>query len=66
MMNTQPVESIIQPIRSLSPKEQAIVASKLFFNSTYPSTPNIVTLALQGSSFDFLNDEPDLYSNLSV
>jgi len=65
-MNTQPVESIIQPIRSLSPKEQAIVASKLFFNSTYPSTPNIVTLALQGSSFDFLNDEPDLYSNLSV
>mgnify|MGYP001123944215 CR=1 FL=1 len=61
-MNTQLVESIIQVIRSLSPEEQAVLEERLFFNSTYPSTPDILTLALQGGSFDFLNDEPDLYS----
>lgn len=61
-MNTQLVESIIQVIRSLSPEEQAVLEERLFFNSTYPSTPDIINLALQGGSFDFLNDEPDLYS----
>ncbi|MDG2991620.1 hypothetical protein L3556_11855 [Candidatus Synechococcus calcipolaris G9] len=61
-MNTQLIDSIIQVIRSLSPEEQAVLEEKLFFESTDPSTPDIMTLALQGSSFDFLNNEPDLYS----
>ncbi|OLP18513.1 hypothetical protein BST81_10565 [Leptolyngbya sp. 'hensonii'] len=61
-MNTQLIDSIIQVIRSLSPEEQAILEEKLFFDFAYPSTPDIITLALQCGSFDFLNDEPDLYS----
>ncbi len=61
-MNTQLIESIIQVIRSLSPEEQAALTEKLFLDSAYPSTSDIMTLALQGGSFDFLHDEPDLYS----
>ena len=61
-MNTQLIESVIQLIRSLSLEEQAIVEERLFFDFAYPSTPDLITLALQGGSFEFLNDEPDLYS----
>lgn len=61
-MNTNLVESIIQVIRSLSPEEQAILEEKLFFDSSDPSTADILALALKGNSFEFLNDEPDLYS----
>jgi hypothetical protein len=61
-MNTQLIDSIIQVIRSLSSEEQAILEEKLFFESAAPATPEIMTLALQGSSFDFLQDEPNLYS----
>ncbi|MBF2085399.1 hypothetical protein [Thermoleptolyngbya sp. C42_A2020_037] len=61
-MNTQLVDSIIQVIRSLSPEEQAALTEKLFFDCAYPSTLDILTLALRGSSFDFLNSEPDLYT----
>jgi len=61
-MNTQLIDSIIQVIRSLSPEEQAVLAAKLFFDPTAPSTPDMITLALQGGSFDFLHNEPDSYS----
>jgi hypothetical protein len=61
-MNTQLIDSIIQVIRSLSLQEQAVLVTKLFFDSASPSTTDIITLALQGGSFDFLHNEPDLYS----
>ncbi|QKD82778.1 hypothetical protein HPC62_11805 [Thermoleptolyngbya sichuanensis A183] len=66
-MNTQLIDAIIQVIGSLSPEEQAALAEKLFFDCAYPSTSDILTLALRGSSFDFLNfdflnSEPDLYT----
>jgi len=61
-MNTRLVESVIQLIRSLSPEEQAIVQEQILVNFTNPSTPDMITLALRGGSFEFLNDEPDLYS----
>ncbi len=61
-MNTQLIDSIIHIIRSLSPEEQAMLEEKLFFDCTYPSTSAIITLALRGSSFEFLNEEPDLYT----
>ncbi|MCJ2542486.1 hypothetical protein [Thermostichus vulcanus] len=61
-MNIHLVESIIQVIRSLSPEEQAILEEKLFFDVAYPSSPDLITLALRGNSFEFLDDEPDLYS----
>jgi hypothetical protein len=35
---------------------------KLFFAADEPTATDLVTLALRGGSFDFLADEPDLYS----
>ncbi len=61
-MNTQLIDSIIQVIRSLSPEEQAVLAAKLCFDPAAPSTADVLTLALRGGSFDFLYNEPDLYS----
>jgi hypothetical protein len=61
-MNTQLIDSLVTIIHSLSPEEQAILGEKLFFDNSYPSSNDIMTLASQGGSFDFLNDEPDLYS----
>ncbi|MEM9904151.1 MAG: hypothetical protein AAF921_03915 [Cyanobacteria bacterium P01_D01_bin.44] len=61
-MNTQLIDSLVQIIRSLSTAEQSALEEKLFFDTAYPTTLDLVTLALQGSSFDFLEEEPDLYS----
>lgn len=61
-MNTQLINSLVQVIHSLSPQEQAALEEKLFFDCDYPPTADIMTLALQSSSFDFLSQEPDLYS----
>jgi hypothetical protein len=61
-MNIQLIESIIQVIHSLSPEEQAVLTEKLFLDTAYPLTTDLVTLALQGGSFEFLHDEPDLYN----
>ena len=61
-MNTQLVDSLVQAIRSLSAEERAALEEKLFFDASEPTTGEVVTLALRGGSFDFLADEPDLYS----
>ncbi len=61
-MNTQLIDSLVQIIRSLSTAEQSVLEEKLFFDTAYPKTFELFTLALQGSSFDFLAEEPDLYS----
>jgi len=61
-MNNQLIDSIIQIVHSLPPEEQAIVREKLSLDFSYPSSEEIINLALKGNSFDFLNDEPDLYS----
>jgi hypothetical protein len=61
-MNTQLIESLAQVIGALSAEERAALEEKLYFDSTYPTISEIITLALQTSSFDFLTEEPELYS----
>lgn len=61
-MNTQLVESLVQAIRALSTEERAALEEKLFFEPDEPTTGELTTLALRGGSFDFLADEPELYS----
>ncbi len=69
-MNTQLIDSLVQVIRALPTAEQAALTEQLFLDSsagvssdqTYPTTKELTTLALQSGSFDFLAQEPDLYS----
>lgn len=61
-MNTKLVESLVQVILSLSQEERSLLEEKLFFDASDPSTRDIMVLAQRGGSFDFLNDEPDLYT----
>lgn len=61
-MNTQLVDSLVQAIRSLSTEERAALEEKLFFETDEPTTDEVMTLALICGSFDFLADEPNLYS----
>ena len=56
------VNALFQLIHSLSPEDRAPLEEKLFFDNAYPSTPEAINLALHSSIFDFLNDEPDLYT----
>ena len=68
-MNRQLVESIYHIIQSLSDEErclrlatQSLLEEKLYANLPYPSQEEIIALAQTSTVFDFLNDEPDLYS----
>ena len=61
-MNTQLVESIYQVIQSLSEEERSLLEEKLYTNLPYPSQQEITALAETSNVFDFLNNEPDLYS----
>ena len=61
-MNTQLINSLLQLIHSLSPEERAILEENLFFEDTYPSTSELITLALHNNSLNFLAEEPDLYT----
>ena len=61
-MNTQLVEFLTQAIRSLATEERAALEKMLFFDADELTTDELATLVLKGSSFDFLADEPDLYS----
>jgi len=61
-MNTQLVDSLIQVILSLSKEERHLLEEKLFFESSIPSTSDLMQMAQKGGSFNFLYDEPDLYT----
>ena len=61
-MNTKLVESLVQAILSLSLEERAFLESKLFWDVSYPSTVELMDLAQSGGAFDFLDNEPDLYT----
>ena len=61
-MNTQLVESIYQVIQSLSDEERSLLEEKLYTNLPYPSQEEIIALAETSNVFDFLNNEPNLYS----
>jgi hypothetical protein len=61
-MNNQLIDSLAQVIRALPTEERAALTEQLFFNCTYPTTQELTSLALKSGSFDFLAQEPDLYS----
>ena len=61
-INLKLVESLVQAIRSLSPAEQRLLDQKLYSNIPEPSTVELMHLAETGGAFDFLHDEPDLYT----
>ncbi len=62
LINTKLIDTLIQVIGSLSPEERKILEQKLFFEASEPSTQEIMKLAEIGNSFNFLDDEPDLYT----
>lgn len=39
-----------------------MIKEKLFFETNQVTTQEIMNLTKQSNSFDFLNDEPDLYT----
>lgn len=61
-MNTQLVESLVQAIRSLSPEERSLFDAKLYSDTPYPSNLELAHLSDHGKAFDFLHDEPDIYT----
>jgi hypothetical protein len=61
-MNIKLVESLIQAILSLSDEDRSLLEEKLFLNSSEPSTHDLMLLAQTGGAFNFLENEPDIYS----
>jgi hypothetical protein len=61
-MNTKLIDSLVQIIQTLSEEEQLLIKLKIFSNIPYPSTREITQLAQSGGAFDFLQDEPDIYT----
>jgi hypothetical protein len=61
-INTQLVDSLIQVILALSSNEQALLLDKLLGELPYPSTTEMMHLADKGGSFEFWQDEPELYT----
>lgn len=61
-LNLKLVNTLIQIIRSLSQEERQILKEELFFESTEPSNQELMQLAERGGAFDFLHDEPDIYT----
>ncbi|MCG6136240.1 MAG: hypothetical protein MET45_16605 [Nostoc sp. LLA-1] len=61
-MNTKLVESLLQIILSLSHEERTLLEERLFCDSSQPSTHDLMQLAQTGGAFEFLNEEPDLYT----
>jgi hypothetical protein len=61
-MNTKLIESLVQIIQTLSEEEQLLIKAKLCNNIPYPFTAEISQLAESGGAFQFLRDEPDIYT----
>ncbi len=61
-LNVQLVNTLVKIIRSLSQEERKLLEQELFFDGSEPSTQDLMNLAQNGGSFDFLYDEPDIYS----
>jgi len=61
-LNVKLVNTLIQVIRSLSQEERQILEQELFFEGSEPSNQELMKLVEIGGSFDFLHDEPDIYT----
>ncbi|CCQ69623.1 hypothetical protein CWATWH0402_2703 [Crocosphaera watsonii WH 0402] len=53
---------MITIIGSLSEEERKNFEEKLFFDNNQIRTQELINLAQKGNSFDFLADEPDIYT----
>ncbi|WP_009546240.1 hypothetical protein [Crocosphaera subtropica] len=61
-MNQKLIDSLITIVQSLSDEERQIFEQKLFFDDSLVTTQDIMNLAQKSHSFDFLKDEPDIYT----
>ncbi len=61
-LNVQLVNTLVQIIRSLSQEERKLLEQELFFDSSEPSIQELMNLSQIGGSFNFLHDEPDIYT----
>ena len=61
-MNHKLVDSLITIIGSISEEERKNFEEKLFFDNNQIRTQELINLAQKGNSFDFLADEPDIYT----
>ncbi|MGK7930786.1 MAG: hypothetical protein AB4041_05055 [Microcystaceae cyanobacterium] len=61
-MNQKLVESLVSLVQSLSDEERQSFEQKLFFDDHLVSTQELMKLAEKSHSFDFLKDEPDIYT----
>ncbi|ELS04619.1 hypothetical protein Xen7305DRAFT_00043550 [Xenococcus sp. PCC 7305] len=61
-MNQKLVKSLIQIIQSLSEQERQMLEEQLSLDANQVSTKDIMNLAQKSHSFDFLDDEPNLYT----
>lgn len=61
-MNTKLVDSLVRAIKSLSIEERTLLETRLFFDDGEFPTSELIQTAQVGNSFDFLSEEPDLYS----
>ncbi len=61
-MNRQLIDSLAQVIRALPTEERAALTEQLSLDCTDPTTQELTSLAVKSGSFDFLSQEPDLYS----
>ena len=61
-MNIKLVESLLEVILALPTEERLLLEKKLLKNIPYASSNELMYLAEKGKAFDFLHDEPDLYS----
>jgi hypothetical protein len=61
-MNANLVESLTQVILSLLPEERLLLESKLFHEDSEPKTVELMQMTQNNGSFDFLSEEPDLYT----
>ncbi len=61
-MNQKLVKSLVQIIQSLSEQERQMLEEQLLIDTTNQvTTKDLMNLAQKSHSFDFLNDEPNLY-----
>jgi hypothetical protein len=61
-MNTKLVDSLVQIILCLSQEERLLLEKKLFFDASEPSSQELMQLAQSSGAFNFLYDEPDIYT----
>lgn len=61
-MNQKLIDSLVTIVQSLSDEERQSFEQKLFFDNHLVSTQEIMNLAETSHSFDFLKDDPDIYT----